>query len=169
MSGAASLGQSAVPATVRYFQNGGKTYGYDPTQTALIAAAVAAKWPEVTGSWPPPAPAPTLAQQAQTALGAGLTVTSTATPAISGTYACDAATQSKLASLYNLIQRAGGAAFPAGMTALPWPDMRGAVHSFTAVSDFLNLETAIGNYVLALDLIVTTNSGTLPAASVTIP
>ena len=42
---------------MRYFQNAGKTYGYDETvasQLPYINEAIAASWTEVTGSWPPP-------------------------------------------------------------------------------------------------------------------
>ncbi|MDA8092360.1 MAG: hypothetical protein M0T84_00345 [Betaproteobacteria bacterium] len=50
--------------TMRYFANpddSNKIYGYDEVlQAARIDAAVAAKWAEVTASWPP---SPTMAQQ----------------------------------------------------------------------------------------------------------
>lgn len=110
-----------------------------------------------------------LVQQAQEAVAAGLTITSTATPSLSGRYACDAAAQLKLARMNALIQRTGGVSFPAGLTALPWPDMTGTAHFFNTVIDFVNFETALGNYVLALDLIMTTKTGVLPSNSVTIP
>ena len=48
--------------SMRYFQNAGKTYGYDgsdPKQEVLIQSALSDGWPEVTGNWPP---SPTLAQ-----------------------------------------------------------------------------------------------------------
>lgn len=50
--------------TMRYFQNTAtppKVFGYDsadPTQAKMIAAAIAAHWAEVTGSWPPSPPTP---------------------------------------------------------------------------------------------------------------
>jgi hypothetical protein len=136
----------------------------DPVSAALFASIV-----EAGGVAAYVAPTLSLSQQAKAAIQAGVTVTSTATPPLNGTYACDPATQANLSSMYNLIQRAGGAAFPAGLTALPWADAGGAIHTFTAVSDFLNFETAIGDYVLKLQLIIATNSGTLPSPAITIP
>lgn len=116
----------------------------------------------------PPAP-PTLAQQAAAAIAAGCAIVSTATPVLSGTYACDDAAQGRINRVYSLIQRAGGNAFPAGMTMLPWPDVSGAIHTFSSVAEFLAFETAVGGYVLALDMIIATGSGTLPTQPVTIP
>jgi hypothetical protein len=120
----------------------------------------------VNGVWTAP-PIP-IAQQASLALSAGLEITSTSTPSLNATYPCDAATQSNISSMFDLIQRSGGNAFPDGITSLPWPVMTGTV-TFNSVSEFLAMETAVGNYVLALDLIITTGTGTLPSASVTIP
>jgi hypothetical protein len=115
-----------------------------------------------------PAPAPTLAQQAAALLAVGLTITSTATPALNGVYACDDAAQAKLSRVYGLIERAGGA-FPAALAAMPWTDQSGAPHVFPTVAQFLALETAVGDFVLACDLIIATNSGTLPPATAAIP
>lgn len=122
-------------------------------------------------AYTPPPPVLTLAQQAATALSAGLAIISSGTPSINGTYAVDPASQSKMGLMYNLIQRAGGAAFPGGLTSLPWPVLvggTGGVVMFNSVSEFLTVETILGDYVLALDLIVTTGAGSLPAASITI-
>jgi hypothetical protein len=110
---------------------------------------------------------PTLAQQAASALSAGLAITSTGTPALNGTYACNPAMQQNMASMYNLIQRAGGNAFPGGLTSLPWPVAGGTV-TFNSVAEFLAMETAVGDYVMQLNLIITTNSGTLPPPTTTI-
>ena len=117
----------------------------------------------------PAPPAPTLAQQAAAALNAGLNITSNGTPAINGTYACDNAAQAKLNRVYGLIQRAGGNALPGGLSTLPWllADGKTAVE-FTSVAPFLAVEQAIGDYVLALDLIIATGAGMLPAAMVNI-
>ena len=124
-------------------------------------------------TYTPPAPVvpvvvPTAAQLAQTAIAAGVQITSTSTPALNGTYACDDAAQARINRVYALIQRGGGAVFPAGLTSLPWPDESGALHTFTGVAEFLAFETAVGNYVLALDMIQAANSGTLPSSTVNI-
>lgn len=122
-------------------------------------------------AYTPPIPAPNLAQQAATALASGLAITSTSTPALNATYPCDTATQSNLNSMYALIQRAGGNAFPGGLTALPWPTITptgpGTV-TFNSATEFLAMETAVGDYVLVLNLIALTGTGTLPPATATI-
>lgn len=148
-------GATAVPYTA------GKN---DAISAGLYAAIIAAG-----GIAPYAAPALTLAEQATAMLSAGVTISSTATPALNGTYAVGPNERSNLTSMYDLIQRAGGSAFPAGLSALPWPDSSGAVHIFAKVSDFLNFETAIGGWVLELQLVITTGAGTLPSSTVTIP
>jgi hypothetical protein len=74
--------------------------------------------------------------------------------------------------MHSLIQRAGGAAFSGGLTSLPWPTITptgpGTV-TFNSVSEFLAMETPVGDYVLRFDLIATTNADALPAATATIP
>jgi hypothetical protein len=120
---------------------------------------------------PPTIVPSTIAQQAQAMLAAGVTIASTATPALDGTYACDANAQTEMGNMYNLIQRAGGA-FPGGLTQLPWPDISNdpaKARVFTAVADFLNFEQAVGDWVLTLKMIVTTGQGTLPSVTVQIP
>lgn len=114
----------------------------------------------------PAPPAPSLAQKAQAALNAGLTISSTSTPDIDGTYACDETAQGRFNRVYNLIQKAGGS-FPNKLTALPWPIEGGSV-TFNSVAEFLAVEQAVADYVLTLDLIITTGAGTLPADAVTI-
>jgi hypothetical protein len=133
----------------------------NPSGWAVSAGALVA--------YVPPTPTLTLAQQAAAALNAGLTITSTSTPTLNGTYNVDAVAQANINSMYNLIQRAGGSAFPGGLTEMPWADINGTVHTFASVGDFLAFETAVGDYVLALNLIAITNTGTMPAASATIP
>jgi hypothetical protein len=102
---------------------------------------------------------------------AGLAITSTSTPALDATYPCDPATQVKLGSMYSLIQRADSAAFPGGLTSLPWPTIMptgiGTV-TFSSAAEFLAMETAVGAYVLALDLIIMTGAGTLSPTTATI-
>ena len=137
----------------------------DEIECTEAQAQSASMWAVVNGSVV--AKPPTSAQQAIAALAAGLTISSTSTPAINGTYATDDAEQARLNRVYSMIERAGGV-FPSGLTSMPWPLADGTVVEFPSVSVFLNVEQAIGEYVLALDLIRTTNSGTLPSASVTI-
>lgn len=154
--------------TDRYFQNAGVTYGYDPTQTALIAAAVADGWTEVTGSWPPAAPAPTLAQQAALASVSGLTITLTGSVTLAATlFPTDPTTQSKIAAM-NAMALTG--ALPTGFTTYDMRDASGGWHHFTA-AQYQAVAPAIAAYVAVLSLIVDGNPNaptTLPASSVTI-
>jgi hypothetical protein len=120
----------------------------------------------------PAAPTLTLAEQAAAMIAAGVTIVSTATPALNGVYACDPTSQAKMGNMYNLIMRAGGTSFPGSLAALPWPDISNyptKARTFTVVSDFLNFEQAVGDWVLTLNVIMTTGVGTLPSATVTIP
>lgn len=160
---------------IGWFDTTANQYPAMPPQNALVtitadqyAARVAnpAGWVIIAGALS--AAQPPLAQQALAMLAAGVTIVSTATPALNGTYAVGPNDRSNLTSMYSLIDRAGGS-FPSGLTALPWPDASGAVHTFAKVADFLNFETAIGGWVLVLQLMITTGAGELPSATVTIP
>lgn len=116
---------------------------------------------------PPPAPsAPTLAQQAGAALGAGLAITSTATPALNGTYACDDAAQGRMNRVQGFI--AANGKFPGGVSALPWPDMVGAIHTFPTTTEFTAFASAVADYVFALDQVAMGTSTSLPTAAATI-
>lgn len=139
----------------RYFQNGGTTYGYDPTQTALIAAAVAAGWTEVTGAWPPPPAPPTLAQQAEQAVYAGLTITLSGSLVLAATlFPTDRLTQTKVLSVMTVLGKTG--AFPGGALTYPLKDATGTWHVLS-VAQYETVATAIGSYVSALDLIADGN------------
>lgn len=113
-----------------------------------------------------PPPAPTLAQQAQAALLAGVQVTSTSTPALNGTYNIDVSAQAKIAATSAYILRNGS--FYKGQTTLPWVDAAGAPHVFPSTTIFQDFATAVGDYVYELDMIVTSGTGTLPSSSITI-
>lgn len=100
---------------------------------------------------PPPVPsAPTSVQ-----------VNSTSTPSLSGVYAFDAVTQSKILAVSLYIQVNGK--FPAGQMPFPWPDASGTMHMFTTTASFQSLASALADYATALDL------GQTPTAPVTIP
>ncbi|MGC9271934.1 hypothetical protein [Acidiphilium sp.] len=118
-------------------------------------------------SAPPAPPAPTLAQQATAAIGKGIAITSTGTPALDGTYACDETAQGQLNRVAGYITTNGK--FPAGLTAMPWPDISGVVHEFATTAEFQALASAVANYVVELDAVIMGLATTLPAASATIP
>jgi hypothetical protein len=117
-------------------------------------------------AYTPPVAAPTPAQLANTALGAGLAITSTSTPALNGTYAIDNASQGKIAAISVYILT--NAKFPGGVASYPLVDMSGTPHTFPTTASFQAFATAVADYVAALDAIIATNSGTLPTAAKTI-
>lgn len=156
---------------MRYFQNpeNQEVYGYDETQMPLIAAAVQAKWVEITGNWPPPlTPEQQLASVVSSALAAGLTITSTSTPAINGTYAVDQAAQSRINAIETAILKNG--AFPGSNgSQMAYPDITGKLNVFPSTALFSEFATAVADYVADLDLYAAGATGaTLPSASVTI-
>lgn len=107
-------------------------------------------------------PAPTLAQQAQAALAAGLAVTSLSTPALDGTYPLTAEMQANLSSLEVYYGKYG--TFPNKATTLTIKDMQGNSHVFT-YAEFETLFKALGDYRAALIACVDGISTTLPLES----
>lgn len=100
---------------------------------------------------PPPPPGPPTSVQ----------VNSTATPALSGVYAFDAATQAKMLAVTMYIEQNGK--FPDALAPFPWPDASGTMRMFAAVAQFQSLATALADYVTALTL------GQTPTTPLTIP
>jgi hypothetical protein len=156
---------------MKYFRSGATVFGYDtadPAQAALIAAATAAGWTDVTASWPP---APTAAQIAMTAYAAfvagGLSVTSTGTPALSGLYAIDSQSQVDIAAEAQFVSTF--AEFTTGTTTnLPWPMPSGGVVLFPATAAFLSFAKAAAQAVAAAKLALF-QLAAMPAATATIP
>lgn len=81
------------------------------------------------------------------ALAAGLAVTSTATPALNGTYAIDAESQRFISG--TAASLAARNRLPGGQSTFGYGDMTGAPHNFAA-QDFLNFADAVEDYVYAL-------------------
>lgn len=115
-------------------------------------------------------PAPTADQTYAAALAAGITVTSTSTPALNAVYSINLQAQGNVAAIAASIGAAQG--LPDGATTVNWLDSAGGSHAFTA-AQFLALADAIRNYVY--NLLITDaalNSGgtaTWPTATATIP
>ncbi|HQT65348.1 MAG TPA: hypothetical protein PLO16_12630 [Acidocella sp.] len=109
------------------------------------------------------APAAPLSQQAAALIAAGLTITSTSTPAINGTYACNAAAQANFSEIETYIL--ANNALP--QTPLPWP-VAGGLVAIPSTALFKEIATVVANFVEVCDEVVTANAGTLPAASVAI-
>lgn len=106
-----------------------------------------------------------LFQSAQAALIAGLSVTSTGTPALNGIYAVDQLSQMDIIAIETSIN--AGKGFPGGSTTFNYPDMGGVMHSFTETA-FTAFAAAVRDYVYALKSVVAGASTTLPTTSTTI-
>ena len=122
-------------------------------------------------AYTPPVPAPTLAQQAAAAIGAGLTITSTGTPALNGTYAVasgvpfgreDIGTEAQFVSTFS--------EFTNGTTTLQWPLIDGKTFvTFPTTASFMAFAKAAAQFYAACKAVAATGAGSLPAASATIP
>ena len=110
-------------------------------------------------------PAPTAAQLAGAAIAAGLSVLSTSTPTLNGTYPCDSSTTSDINVEITSIML--NATFADGSTSIQWPDTSGTFHTFT-VMQFKAFATALGVYVSGIRKYASGLSPSLPTASVTI-
>jgi hypothetical protein len=161
---------------MRYFQNAGKTYGYDetvPSQLPYIDKAISAGWIEVTGSWPhAPTSAELAAQQLateiQTVYSAGLTITSTSTPAVNGTYGVKTQDQQTINAVETFVLKNNTFPGSAG-TSLSYQDQSGAFHVFPSITVWSEFANAVANYIADLKMYAAGAAGSsLPANSVTI-
>ena len=120
---------------------------------------------------PPAPPPPTLAQQAAAALGAGLAITSTGTPAVNGTYAVasgvpfgreDIGTEAQFISTFS--------EFTNGTQTLEWPLIDGKTFvTFPNTATFMNFAKAAAQYYAAVKVVAATGQGSFPSNQVTIP
>ncbi len=109
---------------------------------------------------------PTLAQQAQALLDGGFQVTSTSTPAINGTYPCDATTQQQInAEITSLLLNG---TFTDGTTSLVWSDKSGAEHIFE-VTQFKAFATRLAAFVTGCVKATKGRATGLPVQPATIP
>lgn len=115
------------------------------------------------------APTPTPQARAGAAIASGIVLTSTGIPALNATYAVDPATQSQINSIISFIML--NSAFPAGVTALPWPDTSGTIHTFPNVASFQAFATAVANYVATIAIYANSAGkiGSIPSNAITIP
>lgn len=116
-----------------------------------------------------PTPVLTLAQQAQMAELAGLSITLSGSFTLAETlFPTDPTTQTKIGAVVTTINTTG--AFAGGATSWPMKDSSGAWHTFT-ISQYKAVAVAIDTYVSALDLIIDGNplsATALPSASVSL-
>ena len=157
-----------------YSDNGTSFRAVDPSYVAVADEVLFNGIPstaQIEAAFPgyAAAVAPTARQQAVLALATGLTIVSASLGLVAPgvVFACDDAAQNRISRMQSLIAASGGI-FPAGLSSLLWVDAAGAPHALTTVAQFQALGDAIGTYALALEEIIATGAGTLPAASVTI-
>ena len=123
---------------------------------ALVAAPAAAA-----------SPAQAAAAAVVAAIAAGCPVVSAGTPALSGTYAIDAASTANINAVSTYITVNGK--FPAGQTSIPWPDIAGAVHVFPSTAAFQAFASAVADWVMKVSLFQMGQASALPTGSETIP
>ena len=102
---------------------------------------------------------------AAAAIAAGLTVTSTGTPSLNGTYACDSNTTADINAEITSIML--NATFADGTTSLAWPDTSLALHTFN-VTQFKAFATALAAFVSGVRKYAMGINSSLPSSSVTI-
>jgi hypothetical protein len=102
---------------------------------------------------------------AAAALSAGLTVTSTGTPALNGTYACDSNTTANINAEITSIML--NATFADGTTSLAWPDTSLALHTFN-ITQFKAFSTDLAAFVSGVRKYAMGINSSLPSSSVTI-
>lgn len=105
---------------------------------------------------------PTLAEQAAALLAAGLTISSTSTPALDGTYATDSVSQQHIQA--EIIAILTNNTFAEGTSSIAWLDAAGASHTFT-VAQFKAFATAVAAFVSGCLWCMNGQSTTLPSAS----
>jgi hypothetical protein len=158
----ATLDQCFTPQMVAQFVD--VTAASPAPQVGWTATETGGAWSFAAPSAPPP---PTLAQQAELALGEGVTITSTANPALNGVYAVNGAAQANLTA--TMLYATVNGKFPGSSSTQSWAQMNGDVVTFQTVAEFTAFATVLANYVADLMEIAMTNTGTLPAPTATIP
>jgi hypothetical protein len=163
-------------AVLQWQDTSALNYGAAPSGTATLAVT-ASEWAAQSEAFyilnggltagTAPVPIPTIAQQATTLLASGLTITSTATPALNATYAADPTTISYINSELSAIML--NATFADGTATVEWPDASGALHVMT-VAQFKTFAAALGAFVAGgRKCVIGVTGATLPSAIASIP
>lgn len=130
------------------------------TTPALVEGVLTQQWQQVT------APALSPARQAEALVARGCAVVSAATPALDGTYPLDATHLAWLTSLVAGVSASEG--LPGGAGTVAFPDVTGALHSFTA-AQLVAFAAALRDVFYAAQMVLNGSSTTLPAQPATIP
>jgi len=117
-------------------------------------------WAEIVA-----ASGPTPQQQYDTAIAAGLQITSTGSPSISATYALDKVTLDQIRAL--AVDCGAGLGFPGGGSTFAYPDATGAPKVFTE-AQIKAVYSAVRDHLYQLGLALA-GQGSWPTDSVTIP
>ena len=106
--------------------------------------------------------------QAEIAIDNGVTVTSTSTPSLNGTYAIGPSSQAALTSVAAYVMLKSD--FPGGSTTQPWSDAAGNVHIFPSTTVFEAFATGIADYVASVSVYGDSRGadGSLPSPSISI-
>jgi hypothetical protein len=141
-------------------------YTFKTVDGSLLETLPATLVPYVVPT-PEPVPGAAAAAAAGVAFAAGLAVTSTATPALNGTYPIDPATQAHMQAEVIAILLNG--TFADGTGTVVWADTGGEPHTFGSVGEFKVFASTIAAYVAALYKYASGILTTLPTATATIP
>lgn len=106
-----------------------------------------------------------LVESAYAALNAGLTVSSTETPALNGTYAVDQLSQMDIVAIETSLN--AGKGFPGGMSPFSYPDATGAMHSFSE-ADFTDFAAAVRDFVYGCRAVIGGTSTAVPSNAIQI-
>lgn len=119
-------------------------------------------------SAPPKTTAQQLAAEIQGAYTAGLTITSTSTPAVKGTYGIRIQDQQTINAVETFVIKNN--AFPGSSgTSLAYQDIAGNFHVFPSLAIWSEFANAVANYVADLKMYAAGAPGSsLPSKSVTI-
>lgn len=140
-----------------YWNNGLSSQWHDPSENYQLQAGqvefaeipTTAQLEAAFSGYAAAAAAAAVPAQYAAAIAAGLAITSTGTPAVNGTYACDENQQDVITRLQTYIAKTG--VFPGGLSSIQLRLVSGAYISIPSVAVFQNIATAIGNYVADAD------------------
>lgn len=167
------------PANWYWAVGGSATQVWSSARAQYVPVSDADYQAWIANVYPAPTPIPNatelynvlMDQWTPSAQSPGVQVKSTATPALSGTYAIDVAATANLSALSTGI--AAGKPIPGGGTTFIYLDLASAPHAFGA-ADFLNFATAIENYlynfnIQLLSLLNGVSGAALPSTILSIP
>lgn len=152
----APAGTTVLDITLAQWQACLATPGYTVVNGALVA--------------PPSPTASQLAQQqlqasAMALLAGTVSLSSSSTPSLNGSYTVSPADQAHIAAEVQSLMLNG--TFADGSSTVAWPDATGATHDFS-VTEFKAFATAVGSFVADCFKVLNATSTTLPSAALTI-